>query len=510
MRFASRMYVATVPNRSSPPAVLLRESYRDADKVKSRTLANLTHWPADKVDALRRVLKGETPLSTAAVQIEACAPATAPPHPLADPRQAHLVEIAARAQGVQAHPVADLAGDAQHRGTDRSNHDRHRRQPGRLRREIRGHQAEPVVVAAVVQLFTGCPAMPDRPQRADVIAQPGRRRAPGNPEAALVVALDLAAEAQHESAVGVGLQVPGLARHHRRAAREGDGNRRRQLDPLGRERSKGKRRKNVMPELDGLAATRLISAEQPDVKVVILTASEEDAHLFEAIKSGAQGYLFKNLPSGELFRLLDGVARGEPALTPGLAKKLLGEFARPAPVTRGSAEPGPDALTEREYDGLELLVHYVSRMLEECGREFRRRRRDAADRSRTLYACQRRVRCRGLRRLAWTPFQRHWAAQAYDSGDPNGYTAAHNTHASHMQCRRRHHISLSDISYDIVTALQNKLDAVTVYDQYIADCQQAGNAQCEQLFEQMKQQDEQQVEQLRSALEQMVQQGQFH
>jgi NarL family two-component system response regulator LiaR len=44
-----------------------------------------------------------------------------------------------------------------------------------------------------------------------------------------------------------------------------------------------------MPELDGLAATRLISAEQPDVKVVILTASEEDAHLFEAIKSGAQG-----------------------------------------------------------------------------------------------------------------------------------------------------------------------------------------------------------------------------
>ncbi|MEO7002066.1 MAG: hypothetical protein ABI068_09595 [Ktedonobacterales bacterium] len=71
-------------------------------------------------------------------------------------------------------------------------------------------------------------------------------------------------------------------------------------------------------------------------------------------------------------------------------------------------------------------------------------------------------------------------------------------------------MGLSDISYDIVTALQNKLDAVTVYDQYIEDCQQAGNQQCQQLFEQMKQQDEQQVEQLRSALEQMVQQGQFH
>ena len=52
-----------------------------------------------------------------------------------------------------------------------------------------------------------------------------------------------------------------------------------------------------MPELNGLAATRLISAELPDVKVVVLTASEEDANLFEAIKSGAQGYLFKNLDS---------------------------------------------------------------------------------------------------------------------------------------------------------------------------------------------------------------------
>ncbi len=54
------MYVTRVPNRSSPPAVLLRESYRDGGKVKTRTLANLTDWPDAKVDALRRVLKGET------------------------------------------------------------------------------------------------------------------------------------------------------------------------------------------------------------------------------------------------------------------------------------------------------------------------------------------------------------------------------------------------------------------------------------------------------------------
>ena len=55
------MYVVKVPNRGSPPAVLLRESYREAGKVKNRTLANLSSWPEAKVDALSRVLKGQPP-----------------------------------------------------------------------------------------------------------------------------------------------------------------------------------------------------------------------------------------------------------------------------------------------------------------------------------------------------------------------------------------------------------------------------------------------------------------
>jgi hypothetical protein len=55
------MYVARVPNRGSPPAILLRESYREAGKVKNRTLANLSCWPEAKVDALARVLKGQPP-----------------------------------------------------------------------------------------------------------------------------------------------------------------------------------------------------------------------------------------------------------------------------------------------------------------------------------------------------------------------------------------------------------------------------------------------------------------
>ena len=55
------MYVARVPNRGSPPAILLRESYREGGKVKNRTLANLSRWPEPKVDALARVLKGLPP-----------------------------------------------------------------------------------------------------------------------------------------------------------------------------------------------------------------------------------------------------------------------------------------------------------------------------------------------------------------------------------------------------------------------------------------------------------------
>lgn len=114
----------------------------------------------------------------------------------------------------------------------------------------------------------------------------------------------------------------------------------------------------AMPGLDGLAATRLISTEMPQVKVVILTASDDDANLFDAIKSGAQGYLLKNLESREFFSLLEGIGRGEPALTPLLAGKLLQEFAHPSRSAAGSH--GPHELTDREREVLELLVRGVT------------------------------------------------------------------------------------------------------------------------------------------------------
>jgi DNA-binding NarL/FixJ family response regulator len=111
-----------------------------------------------------------------------------------------------------------------------------------------------------------------------------------------------------------------------------------------------------MPEIDGLTATKLLAAEAPEVKVVVLTASDDDANLFEALKSGAKGYLLKNLEAEQFFALLEGVRQGDPALSPALARKLLDEFAKPAP----RAADDPDALTGRERQVLELLVQGVT------------------------------------------------------------------------------------------------------------------------------------------------------
>jgi DNA-binding NarL/FixJ family response regulator len=111
-----------------------------------------------------------------------------------------------------------------------------------------------------------------------------------------------------------------------------------------------------MPEVDGLAATKQMTAEVPDVKVVILTASETDSSLLEAVKSGAQGYLLKNLEADEFFPLLERAAEGEPAFTPNLARRLLQELAHPAAATPATEEP----LTAREREVLELMAEGVT------------------------------------------------------------------------------------------------------------------------------------------------------
>jgi DNA-binding NarL/FixJ family response regulator len=110
----------------------------------------------------------------------------------------------------------------------------------------------------------------------------------------------------------------------------------------------------MMPRCDGLEATRLIKAEMPDAKIVILTAVEEDDSIFEAIKSGAQGYLLKNMRAAEFISLLKGVERGEAAITSDVAGKILDDFSRRARGVRG--ERDAEELTERELEVLRLVV----------------------------------------------------------------------------------------------------------------------------------------------------------
>lgn len=113
-----------------------------------------------------------------------------------------------------------------------------------------------------------------------------------------------------------------------------------------------------MPELSGLEATREIKAKWPEIKIVILTVSEEDEHLFEAIKSGAQGYLLKNIHSQEFGELLTGLARGEAALTKEMAAKILAEFAQQDQNKKKEetdSESAAEQLTKREKEVLEQL-----------------------------------------------------------------------------------------------------------------------------------------------------------
>jgi DNA-binding NarL/FixJ family response regulator len=110
-----------------------------------------------------------------------------------------------------------------------------------------------------------------------------------------------------------------------------------------------------MPGWDGLEATRRIKREMPATKIVMLTVSADDAHLFEAIKNGAQGYLLKDIEPEELVKLLRGVYRGEAPISRLSATKILEEFTRLA--EKETWTPGSeDLLTLREKEVLELVA----------------------------------------------------------------------------------------------------------------------------------------------------------
>ncbi len=76
--------------------------------------------------------------------------------------------------------------------------------------------------------------------------------------------------------------------------------------------------------------------------------------------------------------------------------------------------------------------------------------------------------------------------------------------------KRAEHVPLSNLNYDLLTVLQNKLEAVTAYETYLKDCQQSGDKECLDLVAELKRDDERHVERLRAELERLVRAGKFH
>jgi NarL family two-component system response regulator LiaR len=107
----------------------------------------------------------------------------------------------------------------------------------------------------------------------------------------------------------------------------------------------------VMPEMDGIEATRRITAEQPGVHILILTSFATDDKVFPAIKAGALGYILKDSGPAELVQAIHQVHQGQPSLEPSIALKMLQELSHPP-----QQPPTPEPLSERELEVLRLLA----------------------------------------------------------------------------------------------------------------------------------------------------------
>jgi DNA-binding NarL/FixJ family response regulator len=116
-----------------------------------------------------------------------------------------------------------------------------------------------------------------------------------------------------------------------------------------------------MPICDGLEATQRIKQEFPAVTIVMLTVSDESDKLFEAIRNGAQGYLLKSIRREEMLSLLQGAVRGEAAISPAMAGRMLEEFRRlNGQAYFNSSEEKHPILTEREKEVLVLVASGAS------------------------------------------------------------------------------------------------------------------------------------------------------
>lgn len=111
----------------------------------------------------------------------------------------------------------------------------------------------------------------------------------------------------------------------------------------------------LMPEMDGIQATRAIKEVMPEVKVIVLTSFTDDEHIMPAIEAGATGYLLKDVSAEDLVKAIEGAYLGQAQLHPEVARKLMEQVRQP----RRREQPGQD-LTPREMDVLKLIASGMS------------------------------------------------------------------------------------------------------------------------------------------------------
>jgi two-component system nitrate/nitrite response regulator NarL len=114
-----------------------------------------------------------------------------------------------------------------------------------------------------------------------------------------------------------------------------------------------------MPVMDGIAAVHLVKEQVPGVKVVMLTVSESDDHLFDAVRFGADGYLLKDLRPEHLYDMIRAVMRGETPLSPAVAGRLLRDVRERRPV-HVAPTVEEQLLTRREVEVLQMVATGLS------------------------------------------------------------------------------------------------------------------------------------------------------
>jgi two-component system, NarL family, response regulator DegU len=112
-----------------------------------------------------------------------------------------------------------------------------------------------------------------------------------------------------------------------------------------------------MPEVDGVDATRIITAQYPAARVIILTTFDYEEYVFEGVKAGAMGYMLKDTPAPELVSTIKRVHAGERFIQPAVASKILFEFAG---NSRSAANPEYEPLSERETEIISRLAQGMS------------------------------------------------------------------------------------------------------------------------------------------------------